>query len=137
MKVKKGFSCYLCITRANGATFRRRDTRGVRCTYHRNGVLLRERRRVEGWSLSSVSRVRGSLVYVIPGDADIFRSEARAPITRSPTRHVYLTSNTTASCYARTHAETVRQERERERESSLREYASPIGRGVSWRWPSK
>lgn len=69
-------------------------------------------------------------MYVIPGDADIFRSEARAPITRSPTRHVYLTSNTTASCYARTHAETVRQERERERESSLREYASPIGRRI-------
>lgn len=70
---------------------------------------------MEGWNLSSVSRVRGSFVYIIPGDTDIFRNEARAPITRSPTRYVYLTSNTTASCYARTHAETVRQEREKER----------------------
>lgn len=75
-------------------------------------------------------------MYIIPGDADIFRNEAHAPITRSLTLYVYLTSNTTASCYARTHAEMVRQEREREseiereRESSLREYASPTGRCI-------
>lgn len=52
---------------------------------------------------------------------------------RSPTRHVYLTSNTTASCYARTHAETVRQERERrEKREREREFSpgSPIGRRI-------
>lgn len=140
LKVKKGFSCYLCITRPNGVTFRRRDTRGVRCTYHRNGVLLGDR---GDGGLELIVRVSspGELcVYIIPGDADIFQNEARAPITRSPTRYVYLTSNTTASCYARTHAETLRQERERERErQGGRERVSlrvPWD-SVSWRWRSK
>jgi len=67
-------------------------------------------------------------VYIILGDADIFcaRPGTRHALVSSGPRHsyVYLTSNTTASCYARIHAVSGlprEEERERKRVLSVRE----------------
>lgn len=77
-------------------------------------------------NLSSLSRarVRGRtwrryIVYIILGDADIFhaRPGTKHGLVASGLRHgyVYLTSNTTASCYTRMHA-VLDGEREKEKE---------------------